>query len=98
MDTPAVFLFLAGTFPSHTPDGKAGDNAEMVGQIAALMEVADDAEGLRGQVPDQCDVVYGSISLEAQAYGDNRQVWTQSRLEKRHEGAAALNRVDRSAG
>ena len=43
--------------PSHTPNGKVGNNAKMIRQVAVLMEVADDAEGVGGQVLAQRDVV-----------------------------------------
>ena len=58
-----VHVFLAEVLPSRTPNGKVGKNAEMVRQVAVLMDVADDAEGLGGQVLAKRDVVYGSPPL-----------------------------------
>ena len=68
--------------PSQFADGKVGNHAEMVRQIAVLVDVADDAEGLGGQVIAQRDVVDGSFSLKAQACGGNRQVGLHSRPER----------------
>lgn len=63
-------------------DGKVGEDAKMVRQIAILMNVADNAEGFRGQISAQRDVIDGSPPLEAQTRGDNRQVWPQGGLER----------------
>ena len=84
--------------PSHTPNGKVGNHAEMVRQVAVLVDVSDDAEGLGGQVLAQRDVVDGSPPLEAQARGGNRQVRPEGGLKRRAEAEAALNCVARSAG
>ena len=58
-----VHVFLAEVLPSRTPNGKVGKNAEMVRQVAVLMDVADDAEGVGGQVLAKRDVVDGSPPL-----------------------------------
>ena len=53
----------------------------MVRQIAVLVDVADDAEGVGGQVLAQRDVVDGPPSLKAQARGGNGQVRAEGGLE-----------------
>ena len=53
----------------------------MVRQVAVLMDVADDAEGLGNQVFAQRDVVDGSSPLKAQAYGGGGQVRAEGGLE-----------------
>ena len=57
----------------------------MVRQIAVLMDVADDAEGLGGEVLAQRDVVDGSPPLKAQARGGDQQVRAEGGLERRAE-------------
>ena len=57
--------------PSQFADGKVGNHAEMVRQVAVLVDVADDAQRCGSLVPAQRDVVYGSLSLEAQACRGN---------------------------
>ena len=47
------------------------------------MDVADDAEGVGGEVLAQRDVVDGSPPLEAQARGGDRQVRAEGGLERR---------------
>ena len=54
----------------------------MVRQVAILMDVADDAEGLGNQVFAQRDVVHGSSPLKAQAYGGDGQVRAEGGLER----------------
>ena len=49
------------------------------------MEVADDAEGVGGQVFAKRDVVDGSAPLKAQARGGNQQVRPEGGLERRAE-------------
>ena len=53
----------------------------MVRQIAVLVEVADDAEGVGGQVLAKRDVVDGSPPLKAQARGGDQQVRAEGGLE-----------------
>ena len=57
----------------------------MVRQVAVLVEVADDAEGVGGQVFAQRDVVDGSSPLKAQARGGDQQVRAEGGLERRAE-------------
>ena len=49
------------------------------------MDVADDAEGVGGEVLAQRDVVDGSPPLEAQARGGDQQVRAEGGLERRAE-------------
>ena len=65
-----------------------------------LMDVADDAEGVGGEVLAKRDVVDGSPPLKAQARGGDQQVrpegpWTGDGLRG---GEVALHCVARSAG
>ena len=53
----------------------------MVRQVAVLVEVADDAEGVGGQVFAKRDVVDGSAPLKAQARGGGQQVRAEGGLE-----------------
>ena len=54
----------------------------MVRQIAVLVDVADDAEGLGGHVLAKRDVVDGSPPLKAQSRGGDQQVWAEGGLER----------------
>ena len=49
------------------------------------MDVADDAEGVGGEVLAKRDVVDGSPPLEAQARGGDQQVRAEGGLERRAE-------------
>ena len=67
-------------------------------RFAVLMDVADDAEGVGGEVLAKRDVVDGSPPLKAQARGGDQQVRPEGGLEGSREGEVALHCVARSAG
>ena len=66
-DAAVGYRFLVGARPSLFIGRKAGNNTEVVRQIAVLMDIADYAQGLGGQISAQRNVVKGSPTLEANA-------------------------------